>query len=140
MKCLRTHRQILIVEDDADVRESIQDALESEGYRVITAVNGKDGLERLREVERPCIILLDLMMPVMSGSEFLVAMRSADGLATIPVVVVSAWPDEAAKVQAQTQGYVQKPIALDALLNAISRFCPEEALRAGDASDVRSKP
>jgi CheY-like chemotaxis protein len=140
MKCARTHRQILIVEDDADVRESIQDALESEGYRVVTAVNGKDGLERLREVERPCIILLDLVMPVMSGTEFLVAMRSADGLATIPVVVVSAWPDEAAKVRTQTQGYVEKPIALDALLKAVSQFCPEEAVRAGDVSDLRSEP
>ena len=93
---------------------------------MFTAVDGSDGLRRLREIEEPCIILLDLMMPVMSGGEFLVVLRQTDMLATIPVIVVSAWPDEAEKVRHHTQGYVKKPIALDALLDAVLRFCRDE--------------
>jgi DNA-binding response OmpR family regulator len=122
-------RPVLIIEDDADIRESLQDALEAEKYRVITAVDGWDGLQRLKEMNEPCIILLDLMMPVMSGGEFLVALRASEMLASIPVVVVSAWPDEAAKVRHQTQGYVKKPIALNALLEAVFQFCREHAAR-----------
>ena len=66
------------------------------------------------------------MMPVMSGGEFLAELRANDVLATIPVVVVSAWPDEAAFVRAQTQGYVKKPVSLDVLLELVARYCSKE--------------
>lgn len=117
---------VLVVEDDRDIRESLEDVLTAEGYRVVTAENGRQGLERLREETDPCIILLDLMMPVMSGGEFLAELRANDVLATIPVVVVSAWPDEAAFVRAQTQGYVKKPVSLDVLLELVARYCSKE--------------
>jgi CheY-like chemotaxis protein len=119
-----------VVEDDPDIRESIKDALEDQGYRVATAVNGRDGLRSLGQMDRPCTILLDLMMPVMSGGEFVLALRQTEILATIPIIVVSAWPDEAAKLQDQTQGYVKKPIELQGLLDAVARFC------AGDATEA----
>lgn len=117
---------VLVVEDDRDIRESLEDVLTAEGYRVVTAENGRQGLDRLREETDPCIILLDLMMPVMSGGEFLAELRANDVLATIPVVVVSAWPDEAALVRSQTQGYVKKPVALDVLLELVARYCSKE--------------
>jgi CheY-like chemotaxis protein len=117
---------VLVVEDDRDIRESLEDVLTAEGYRVITAENGRQGLERLRDQTDPCIILLDLMMPVMSGGEFLAELRANDVLATIPVVVVSAWPDEAAFVRAQAQGYVKKPVSLDVLLELVARYCSKE--------------
>lgn len=118
---------ILVVEDDPDITESLCDVLHSEGYEVATASNGREGLDRLREMGRPSLILLDLMMPVMSGSEFLAALRQDDALASIPVVIVSAWTNESAQVRAQSQGFVKKPISIDALLEATHRLCGPEA-------------
>jgi CheY-like chemotaxis protein len=119
-------RIILVVEDDPDIAESLCDVLHGEGYEVATASNGREGLDRLREIGRPCLILLDLMMPVMSGGEFLAALRQEDALASIPVVIVSAWADESAHIRAQSQGFVKKPISLDALLEATHRLCAPE--------------
>lgn len=121
-RCCRT---ILVVEDDPDIAESLSDVLESEGYVVVTAANGLEGLECLRDIGKPCLILLDLMMPVMSGGEFLAVLRRDDRFASVPVVVVSAWQREAAQVSAQSQGFVKKPVALDSLLETAVRFCPE---------------
>lgn len=121
---------ILVVEDDPDITESLCDVLHSEGYEVVTASNGKEGLDRLREIGRPCLILLDLMMPVMSGGEFLAVLRRTDAIAAIPVIIVSAWSNEGAQLRAQSQGFVNKPISIDALLEATHRFCvPAEARR-----------
>lgn len=119
----RLFRTILIVEDDADIVESLSDVLESEGYRVVTAANGVEGLNVLRDKGTPCLILLDLMMPVMSGGEFLAVLRRDDQFGTVPVVVVSAWPQEAAKVSKHSQGFVKKPVELDSLLETASGFC-----------------
>jgi two-component system chemotaxis response regulator CheY len=124
---MTAQQTILVVEDDDDIREAIQDALENEGYRVATAVDGQDGLRCLHEIENPCLILLDLMMPVMSGGEFLVALRDSTGYAEIPVVIASAWPDAAAEVRERAQGFVKKPIALGALLEAVSGWCSGES-------------
>ena len=123
----RDRHTILVVEDDPDITESLCDVLRSEGYAVATASNGKEGLDRLREIDRPSLILLDLMMPVMSGGEFLAALRQIDALASIPVVIVSAWTKESAQVRAQSQGFVRKPISIDALLDATQRLCAQEA-------------
>src|SRR5215471_6803603 len=92
-------RTVLIVEDNAEIRESLSDALEDEGYTVVTATNGQEGLDRLRKMESPCLILVDLLMPVMNGSEFISALRATDVLTTLPVVIVTAWPDEAQKLR-----------------------------------------
>ena len=112
---------ILVVEDDPDIADGLQVALEGEGYKVATAANGKEALARLAELGQPCLVLLDLMMPVMSGGEFLMALRRSD--TELPVVVVSAWPKEAEKVRAQTQGFVKKPVSLEALLEVTQKFC-----------------
>jgi CheY-like chemotaxis protein len=115
-------KRLLVVEDDRDIRESLQDLLEVEGYAVFTAENGKDALDRLHGMDAPDLILLDLMMPVMSGDEFLRQLRKDDSLRSIPVLVVSAWTDEANKVLDLAQGYVTKPIAVPELLSEIGRF------------------
>jgi len=113
---------ILVVEDDPDIRDTFREVLEAEGYRVSTAANGQEGLERLEEIRRPCLILLDLMMPVMSGPEFLAAMRQKDGLGPVPVVIVSAWPDEAEKTEG-AQGFMAKPVNLERLLALVQQYC-----------------
>lgn len=113
---------ILIVEDDQDIRETLMSVLEDEGYAVLGAANGQVGLEVLAKGDRPCMILLDLMMPVMSGAEFLSKMRKDDWLAPIPVIVVSAWPKEARGISG-VQGFVKKPVDLRLLLELAEKFC-----------------
>ena len=111
---------VLVVEDDDDLRSGLQDILEAEGYSVSTAVNGRDALDRLSALV-PQLILLDLMMPVMNGVEFLSALRQHETLSATPVVVISAWPKEAQAVDAQ--GFLAKPINLKVLLSVVQRFC-----------------
>jgi len=79
---------LLVVDDDTDIRESVIEILEGEGFTVAGAVHGADGLAQARE-RRPDLIVLDMMMPVMDGREFLAALRSDPALATIPVVTMA---------------------------------------------------
>ncbi len=115
------YKSILVVEDNKEIQDSLKVALEVEGYNVYTADNGKDGLEKLAKIPTPCMILLDLMMPVMNGWEFVDEISKDILLSTIPVVVVSAFGDK--KGTPKTQGYIQKPIDLDALLTTVSKHC-----------------
>jgi CheY-like chemotaxis protein len=114
---------ILVVEDDPEIRESLCDVLGDRGYRVVAAANGQEALERLHESERPSLILLDLMMPVMDGAEFLAVLRNDPALATLPVVIVSAWSKEAGLLREQVEGIVKKPVSLRDLLETVARFC-----------------
>lgn len=83
---------ILIVEDEPDLRDTLKDLLEVHGFLVVTAANGADGLRQLQDGGDPCLILLDLMMPVMNGWEFLETLKSEHRhlLEKIPVAVLSA--------------------------------------------------
>ncbi len=116
---------ILVVDDDAAIREALAEVLEDEGYQVRSAANGREALQVLRaSAAAPAVILLDLMMPVMSGWDFRVAQQQDAALAGIPVVVLSADRDVAAKAAAvRAQGYLPKPVSLDSLLDAVSRYC-----------------
>ena len=111
---------VLVIDDDVDIRESLKDALEDAGYQVATAANGREGLDQLEQAERPCVILLDLMMPVMSGPEFLMALREAQN--PVPVIVVSAY-GELADPDTGIACFIAKPVRLDTLLKAIRRHC-----------------
>jgi len=114
---------LLVIDDDHDIRLSLQDALEVEGYRVITASDGREALEYLRQGLRPALILLDLMMPVVSGWDFLAQQRADPALASIPVVIVSGQGLSVHDVaELGVAGYLPKPMDLDALLNTVSRF------------------
>ncbi len=112
---------ILVIDDNPDIREALQSALEEEGYSTVGAANGREGLDRLEAMDRPCLILLDLMMPVMTGLEFLEALRAQDALAGIPVVIVSAY-DRLAE-RAGAHGFLRKPVDLDGLLHTVSQYC-----------------
>jgi CheY-like chemotaxis protein len=115
------HKRVLVVEDDLDIRESLEQILEIEGYEPLLAENGQAAVELLNQGERPCLILLDLMMPVMSGWEFLRVQRENTLIATIPVIVVSAAGDRAKSTSAN--GYIKKPIELENLLEVVHQFC-----------------
>jgi CheY-like chemotaxis protein len=112
---------ILIVEDDQSIRETFKLALEVEGYTVFTASNGKEGLELLPQMPRPCLILLDLMMPVMDGWGFVDALDKSVALASIPVVVVTAFNEKAKSIRAKQ--IIKKPVDLDLLFVIVKQYC-----------------
>ena len=93
---------ILVVDDDPDILTAIGDILENEGYRVARARHGKEALERVRQ-ERPNLILLDLMMPVMDGAGFIQALRAETPHGDVPVVIITADgnPNRAVPLQAR---------------------------------------
>ena len=118
-------REILVVEDDDDIRESLVELLVDEGYPAVGARHGKDALERLRsDTPLPCLILLDLMMPVMDGVEFRAQQTSDPTLRDVPVVVITAdarVADMASTLSAA--GALRKPVSLAELLSFAERFC-----------------
>src|SRR5262245_34872901 len=85
-----TSSRVLIVDDDYDIRATLHEILSDEGYDVASSANGFEALQALRSGTAPCLILLDLMMPVMDGWQFRAQQLSDPTLASIPVVVLSA--------------------------------------------------
>jgi CheY-like chemotaxis protein len=107
---------ILIVDDDVDMRESLSDVLGAEGYSVLHASNGKVAMGLLPTLKRPCGIILDITMPVMSGTEFYQAMKAVPDLADIPVVFLTSDPSRAPC----GSPIMQKTISLDRLLGTVA--------------------
>jgi CheY-like chemotaxis protein len=107
---------VLIVEDDEDIRESLGDALELDGYDVAAAENGWEALRLLRSGLAPDVILLDLVMPVMNGWQFRKAQLADPEIMHIPVVVVSA----SAPGDACPDRHLPKPFGIDDLLSTVS--------------------
>lgn len=126
---LTTSWDVLVVDDDTDIREVIGETLEDAGYRVRSAANGREALSELDDVvtendeDRPCLILLDMMMPEMNGWEFLDRRSRDPRLHDIPVVVVSA----SAVAPEHAEGFMRKPVDLDGLLETVERHCPSRA-------------
>lgn len=114
-------KTILIVEDDEGIREALKLILEFDGYPVETAENGKVGIEILSTIATPCLILLDLMMPVMDGWAFAEVMRKDKVHAAIPIVVVTAFADKARSIGAAH--IVKKPIDMDTLMDFVREYC-----------------
>ncbi len=122
----RARPPIMLVDDDAMIRETFQGVVEDEGFTVITAANGAEALDLLRRGARPGMIFLDLMMPVMDGAAFCAEWREDPEIASIPVIVVSAVSDMAK--QAATLGatlYMTKPLHMDQMFRMIERYCDE---------------
>jgi len=106
---LRKHRRdlpVLIVDDDAVLRQLLRRTLEPEGYTIVEAENGRAALDRLREIT-PSVILLDLMMPEMDGFEFVTEFRRHEGWRAIPIVVITA-RDLSREDRERLNGYVEK--------------------------------
>jgi CheY-like chemotaxis protein len=116
--------QVLLVEDDRDVRESVQEVLEGAGYETVIAPDGRAALDVLQAVPAPALILLDLMMPVLSGAEFM-EIRSRDPrLITIPVVLLTA---VVAPSELLCQPVLRKPVDVDELLAMVHRYAGSPA-------------
>jgi CheY-like chemotaxis protein len=121
---MRRHK-VMVVEDDMDIREALVEILEEQGCEVVAAENGARAMAYLKSATAlPCLILLDLMMPVMDGQAFREAQVKDPALADIPIVVVSAYRDvqnHAEQLQAAT--YIKKPPRIEELVSAIARHC-----------------
>jgi len=115
---------VLLVEDNEATRQAVSLILESDGYQVMTAANGLNALDTLRQGSRPCVILLDLMMPVMDGWQFREEQRRDQALADIPVVVCTAADETRARSSnLEAAAYLSKPVEVVDLLNTIRRYC-----------------
>lgn len=112
-------RPVLVVDDDPSIVEMLRSILEAEGYRVLTAANGREALQIVGHV-RPALMLLDMRMPVLDGWQVAAALRERGW--TVPVVVMTAaenarrWAEEI-----QADGHIAKPFDLGDLLDCVAR-------------------
>ena len=116
-------KTILIVDDDPDIRETLAELLQDEGYTVILASHGGEALEALRMNPKPALILLDLMMPIMDGWQFRTEQKRDPQIAAIPVVIISATGRDDAVFGLGPAQFLKKPINLDQLLAAVEEHC-----------------
>jgi CheY-like chemotaxis protein len=128
-------RTVMVVDDDNDIRGTIEQILSEEGYVVETASDGADALEKLQAMEAPGVIFLDLSMPKMDGVTFRERQLENPSLAQIPVVVMSAAGGLPEKVKPlQVFRYLRKPLNIDELLDMAATFCGGIQLQAADGS------
>jgi len=113
---------VLLVDDDQDIRESLSELLDASGYVVLQAENGQIALDVLKTTPRfPCVVLLDLSMPVLDGREFLRRRASDPILRDIPVVVVSGSNPPAEPLPGIDE-YLKKPVKFERLMEIISHY------------------
>jgi two-component system chemotaxis response regulator CheY len=119
------HPQVLVIDDDATIRNTVRWVLEQEGLSVALASEGGEALTQLQRGLRPGIILLDLTMPSMGGEQFLLRCRDIPGLHDIPVYLFTATPGASDKAAALgAAGCIPKPIRLEQLLALVERHAP----------------
>jgi len=116
-------RTVLVVEDEQDTRAMMSALLECHGFEVATAANGREGLVQARRLH-PCVIVLDLMMPVMSGEQFRDAQLEEPDIRDIPVVILSARHDAAEVARRfKAMAYMAKPLDVDSLVYLLEHQC-----------------
>ncbi len=113
--------RVLIVDDDSDVRDLVRGMLEPEGFEVVEAVDGRDALAQA-SAALPNLILLDLMMPVMNGSQFLAATGALPKLSQVPVIIVTASDDETPQSE-RILGVLNKPFNITHLVAVVRAAC-----------------
>lgn len=113
-------KHALVVDDNSDLRLLLRRALERQGYQVALAEHGLAAMNRLTAGLKPCVVILDLMMPVMSGHEFLSWKNSALDFEKIPVVVLTAQPSQELP---GARCCLEKPVNLEALFSVVEECC-----------------
>ena len=119
--------RILLVEDDTGIRESVAEVLELEGYQVSAVSNGSDALAWLAREVPPDVLLVDLVMPVMSGGELLARVKADPRLAAVPAVLMTAAMPSARSPVPAVDAFLPKPFELDALLEVVARLARARA-------------
>jgi len=120
-------KQVLIVEDDAEIRSALARAFEGEGVRALVASDGRDALSKLRDGLAPSVILLDLRMPRIGGEAFLHEMRSDPRFEHVPVITMTAGTEQRTSGHDVVAAQVQKPFDLDDLLDIVLSLCEANA-------------
>ncbi len=119
--------KIFIVEDDRDIRQSFEELLKHEGYGVESFANGQEAIDRLYKAPEPCLILLDMLMPVMNGEEFMNHFHKLPAtILPIPVFLVSATSNPENSKKLGCRGFMKKPVDLNALLLIVKDFCQKK--------------
>ncbi len=127
----RTKARILVIDDDASVCDSMVDALAGEGYECMGAENGSLGLARVADT-RPHLIILDILLPKLSGFELVATLRSDPATRLIPVVIVTALADRPSyrrMMELGAEDYLTKPFTIDELLGAVETQLRKQAWR-----------
>ena len=121
----RPEKTIMIVDDESSIRSALTDILEDEGYQVVVVRNGLEAITYLHNNSKlPCLILLDLIMPEVSGVEFLTRQQSEPMLASIPVIAMSSNMYLAQQTPILgVADYLLKPFDLGELLSTVTRLC-----------------
>lgn len=113
---------VLVVDDEFGVAEVLQSILEDEGYRVATAINGKQAMARLGELT-PDLIMLDYMMPIMDGAQALAAIRQNPTFARTPVIMMSSLEEEVVRESAtEYNGFLRKPFRAMAVVKMVAQL------------------
>lgn len=112
---------ILVVDDEPAIVDVLQTTLEDEGYRVVTAKNGLDALDRLAH-EKPALVLCDVMMPVSDGRELVRTMRNSSEYARVPIVLMSAAGQLSRSIPNAADAFIAKPFDLNTVLDMVLRF------------------
>jgi CheY-like chemotaxis protein len=118
---MNSRKLVLVVDDEELIREVLRLALESCGYSVALAADGKEALEILAKDIRPCLMLVDLMMPVMDGWALMEILENNSQLSGIPVVVITAFSERAHSIK--NKEILYKPVELDTLFSVVGRYC-----------------
>jgi CheY-like chemotaxis protein len=114
------HCSVLVVDDDPEIREVLRVAIAADGYEVATVANGREALDHLRSTADTCMIVLDLMMPVMDAMRFRTAQLRDRSLAWIPTIVLSGSPEAGRETRRLgARSLVRKPLDLDQLREAL---------------------
>jgi CheY-like chemotaxis protein len=122
-------RTVLVVEDDRDIRETLEDALTDDGFSVMAATNGRQALDLLPSIRRPFAVVLDILMPVMNGREFYERMRRDPRFQAVPVLVATSDASGAPPgVLTMT-----KPVPLSTLISTVRSFFEDPGGSPGDA-------
>ncbi|HEX9399196.1 MAG TPA: response regulator [Anaeromyxobacter sp.] len=112
---------ILLVEDDPAIRDTVAECLEAEGYAVTAFGHGAEALDWLRTADRPDLVVLDLVMPVMNGAELIARLRAEPRLRDLKVVLMTAATSTPSHPSPAADTILTKPFDLDQLLEAVSR-------------------
>jgi two-component system, chemotaxis family, chemotaxis protein CheY len=127
---------VLVIDDDAEIRQALTDVLEDEQYSVVCASNGREALTKIEDGLCPDIILLDVMMPVMDGWHFLSARLAYPQLIEIPIIIISAGME--AMSEARKVGVfdvIRKPLHISSLVRQI-----EHCRRASPSAESGLQP
>ena len=117
-------KTILVVDDEFGIADTLSSVLTDEGYRVMVALNGEQGLARMKEM-KPDLVLVDFMMPVKSGPDMVRDMKASEDLAGIPIILMSAVSEAMVREECEFTAFLRKPFDIDALLATVASVLRE---------------